>query len=95
MDKEEFRQLRKSKGMNMSEAARRSGTPHSTWRDWESGQRRVPGIAVSWLQSLTPKRGRVAVTAAKVGETFPEPREVADGTVSICYDGFVVMVFVE
>ena len=44
-----LRDLRKSISLSMAEAARLSGTPYRTWQDWESGKRRVPGLAVAWL----------------------------------------------
>jgi DNA-binding transcriptional regulator YiaG len=34
----------------MKEAAEASATPYRTWQDWETGKRRVPGIAGAWLE---------------------------------------------
>jgi len=52
MNSQEFRALRKRAGLSMAQAARLSGTPYRTWQAWEdegSGGRRVPGLAVVWL----------------------------------------------
>jgi DNA-binding transcriptional regulator YiaG len=46
----EFRVKRIETGLTMAAAARLSGTPYRTWQDWEGGKRRVPGIAISWLE---------------------------------------------
>jgi DNA-binding transcriptional regulator YiaG len=49
MTGEELREARKAAGLSMKQAAENSNTPYRTWQDWESGNRRVPGLAFSWL----------------------------------------------
>lgn len=61
-----LRQARKAAGLSMKEAAEASHTPYRTWQGWEDGSRRVPGIALAWIElyklhlqpcplNLTPK----------------------------------------
>jgi len=45
MNPEELRELRKAAGLSMRDAARIFDTPYRTWQGWETGERRVPGIA--------------------------------------------------
>jgi hypothetical protein len=47
---EELREARQAAGLTMVQAADLSGTPYRTWQDWETGKRRVPGIARAWLR---------------------------------------------
>ena len=46
----ELRESRRNAGLNMRQAAELAGTPYRTWQDWETGKRRVPGIAGAWLK---------------------------------------------
>jgi len=46
---EELREARKAAGLSMVKAAEYSDTPYRTWQDWEGDKRRVPGIAMAWL----------------------------------------------
>lgn len=48
----ELREARKAAGLSMKQAAELSGTPYRTWQDWEGGKRRVPGLAMAWLNAL-------------------------------------------
>ena len=50
MTAEELRESRQMAGLNMKQAAELAGTPYRTWQDWETGKRRVPGIAGAWLK---------------------------------------------
>lgn len=50
MTTEELREARKAAGLSMKQAAEESGTPYRTWQDWEGGKRRVPGLAMAWLE---------------------------------------------
>ncbi len=50
MNADQLRELRKSTGLSMKQAAEYSNTPYRTWQDWEGGKRRVPGIAEAWLR---------------------------------------------
>jgi DNA-binding transcriptional regulator YiaG len=49
MTGEELRAARRLAGLTMKQAAELSHTPYRTWQDWETGKRRVPGIAEAWL----------------------------------------------
>lgn len=49
MTGDELRTARQAAGLTMKSAAELSGTPYRTWQDWETGKRRVPGIAGAWL----------------------------------------------
>lgn len=50
MTAEDLREARQAAGLTMVQAADLSGTPYRTWQDWETGKRRVPGIARAWLR---------------------------------------------
>lgn len=50
MTGEELREARQAAGLTMKQAAELSCTPYRTWQDWETGKRRVPGIAGAWLE---------------------------------------------
>lgn len=50
MTAEELRASRQAAGLTMKSAAELSRTPYRTWQDWETGKRRVPGIAGAWLE---------------------------------------------
>jgi DNA-binding transcriptional regulator YiaG len=50
MTGKELREARRKAGLTMKEAAEASATPYRTWQDWETGKRRVPGIAGAWLE---------------------------------------------
>jgi len=50
MNHTKFRALRKSTGLSMIKASKLFNTPYETWKSWESGKRRVPGIAVKALE---------------------------------------------
>jgi transcriptional regulator with XRE-family HTH domain len=45
-----LRAARKVAGLSMKEAAEASHTPYRTWQGWEDGSRRVPGIALAWIE---------------------------------------------
>lgn len=49
MKPQEFKTLRKSCFKTAKEAAKYFNTPYETWKSWESGKRRVPGIAIKAL----------------------------------------------
>jgi len=50
MTNTEFKTLRESTGLSIQEAAKFFDTPYHTWYKWESGARRVPGLAVVALR---------------------------------------------
>lgn len=50
MNNQEFKTLRKSCFKTAKEAAKYFNTPYETWKSWESGKRRVPGIAVKSIR---------------------------------------------
>jgi hypothetical protein len=47
----QLREARKAAGISsMTEAAKLTDTPYKTWKNWESGVRRVPGWPFIWLK---------------------------------------------
>jgi len=61
MTPQELKAKRLAAGLSRAEAARLSQTPLRTWEGWEAdgkGNRRVPGIAVAWLELYVEVKGK-------------------------------------
>ncbi|MHC1696885.1 MAG: helix-turn-helix domain-containing protein [Geobacteraceae bacterium] len=55
MTAEELKTARAKLGLNMTEMAQVLKTPYRTYQDWESGERRVPGICDCAVELLLAK----------------------------------------
>jgi DNA-binding transcriptional regulator YiaG len=85
----EFRKKREKTGMTMAEAATFFKSPLSTWKSWEYGKRRVPGVVLKSLElynelhdiveeppaplSFRDLRSRTGLSMAEAARTFLTP----------------------
>lgn len=58
MTAQELKEARQKLGFSLSEMARQLNTPRGTYKKWETGERRVPGIVEVALLSL-PREKRL------------------------------------
>lgn len=47
---EELKKLRNKAKLTITQVTMMTGTPYTTWRNWEQGRSRTPQIAISYLQ---------------------------------------------
>ncbi len=56
---------RKKLGLTPTEMARAMGVPYDTYKDWQSGRRKMPSVAIRCVELLLRSPGTARKLAAK------------------------------